>query len=173
MATKTTRGSSKRTRRKATPKTEKPTGRPRKELDGDLVEEMASQFFTTAEIAARMDCSKDTIERRTADRKAKGANLGTGSLKRRLFEIAMGDDLRAAVPALIYLTKNFAGMSNANEVHLTGANGGPIQTIDQADVDLSLLRKEDLIALRDIYARAAEATAARRDHEGTGEAQPN
>ena len=99
------------------------TGRPRKQVDATLVEELAKIMASRAEIAAIARCSVSTLDRHF-DAAIKRGNLhAKGSLRRRQFEIAMAGN----VTMLIWLGKQYLGQVEKQE--LTGTDGGPIETV--------------------------------------------
>jgi hypothetical protein len=79
--------------------------RPRKPIDEDQVERLASLHCTTQEIATVFDCSTDTIERRFAATLAKGRAEGKISLRRAQFRAA----LKGNVTMQIWLGKQLLG----------------------------------------------------------------
>lgn len=66
------------------------TGRPKKDVDPKKVKKLAGFGLSTAEIAAVLDVSKDTIERRFKDMLKDGREHRNGSLRRKQYEVAMG-----------------------------------------------------------------------------------
>jgi hypothetical protein len=86
--------------------------RPRLEIDEDQVFQMASFGLTIPEIAAVLQCSHDTLERRFLDVIAEGKELCRGSLRRKQYELAMAGN----VTALIWLGKNLLGQTDKTEV---------------------------------------------------------
>lgn len=85
------------------PTTVKKTGRPRKVLSPKKVAQLASFGLSTAEIAAALDCSADTIQRNYADVLKSGREKRNGSLRRKQYEIAMAGN----ATMLIWLGKQF------------------------------------------------------------------
>jgi AraC-like DNA-binding protein len=69
----------------------KKTGRPRAKVDAAQVEELASIFCSLAEIAAVVNCSVSTIQRRFAQAVEKGRERGKESLKRAQWKKAVTD----------------------------------------------------------------------------------
>ena len=90
-------------------------GRPKIELNWNRFAELCEHQDTLAGIAAAFDCSEDTIERRAkeyfghtfADVSADLRQVGTTSLRRKQYEIAMAGDLRM----LIHLGKHWPGQA--------------------------------------------------------------
>lgn len=85
----------------------KHVGRPRKKLDEDELLKLARDDCTISEIAARLGCHVDTIfsNARYTELLHKGREEGNASLKRRMFEIALGGN----VTMLIWLSKQRLG----------------------------------------------------------------
>lgn len=75
--------------------------RPKLEIDEEQVYELSKIQCTTAEMAAVLDCSPDTLERRFAAIMKRGREEGKKSLKRKQYEVAMGGN----VTMLIWLGK--------------------------------------------------------------------
>lgn len=81
--------------------------RPLKQIDPKLVRRLAGHGLTTAEIAATLDCSVDTLDRRFAAEIKGGRERMTSSLKRKQFMVAM----KGNVGMLIWLGKQYLGQS--------------------------------------------------------------
>lgn len=64
-------------------------GRPRKKIDAKLVERLAMIDCSVEEIAAVVECSTDTLQRRFAAVMAKGRAQGKTSLRRAQFRLAL------------------------------------------------------------------------------------
>ena len=79
-------------------------GRPKKDIDPNIVGELASILCTMNEIAAVVGCSVDTLERRFADIIKNGRENGKQSLRRKQWKLA---DTSAAMA--IFLGKNYLG----------------------------------------------------------------
>lgn len=79
--------------------------RPKKDIDPEQVRKLAAIQCTTAEMAAVLGCSSDTLERRFAAIIKEGRETGKMSLKRKQYEIAMGGN----TAMLIWLGKNILG----------------------------------------------------------------
>jgi hypothetical protein len=87
-------------------------GRPLKQIDPKAVEALASCGCTPEEISAKLDCSRDTIDRRFADVLKKGQAIGRTSLRGKQFDLAMkGNTLM-----LIWLGKNLLGQTDKLEL---------------------------------------------------------
>ncbi len=63
--------------------------RPKKEINEEQVKQLAAINCSYAEMAAVLDCSEDTLERRFAGAIQKGRASGRMSLKRKQYEMAM------------------------------------------------------------------------------------
>lgn len=79
--------------------------RPKKKIDEELLFKLASINCSHAEMAAVLDCSSDTLERRYAAVIEKGRQQGRMSLKRKQYEMAMAGN----VTMLIWLGKQNLG----------------------------------------------------------------
>lgn len=84
------------------------TGRPKKEISEKQVYELAKIQCTMIEMAAVVDCSVDTLERRFADVIKRGKENGKSSLRRLQFQMAEKN------PAMcIWLGKQYLGQRDA------------------------------------------------------------
>lgn len=110
-AKKTARKVTKKAARKVAKKTVNKGGRPKKEVDARLVEQLASIGCTMGEIAAAADCSVDTLERRFADVIAKGQENGKTRLRKKQIEVALAGN----VSMLIWLGKQMLGQAEKVE----------------------------------------------------------
>jgi DNA-binding transcriptional MocR family regulator len=81
--------------------------RPQKQIDPKLVKRLACAGLTIAEIAATLECSHDTIQRRFASELKDGRERMTSSLKRKQFAVAM----KGNVGMLIWLGKQYLGQT--------------------------------------------------------------
>lgn len=97
--------------------------RPRKEVDEEKLELLASFGLTTREIAAVLDVSPDTIERNYAETLAWGVNKCRASLKRKQWEMAMAGN----VTMLIWLGKQMLGQKDRVDYGVGAGDGGPLQ----------------------------------------------
>ncbi len=114
----------KKTRKKAVKP--KKTGRPKKEIDARQVVKLARINCSYAEMAAVLDCSASTLKRRFGPAIKRGRELGTSSLKRKQYIVAM----RGHVGMLIWLGKNMLGQTDRQV--LTVAGDLPTLTIKRA-----------------------------------------
>lgn len=87
--------------------------RPRKRVDPKKVKQLAGLGLCTAEIAAVLDVSHDTIERRYKDVLRAGRERRNASLRRKQFEVAMAGN----PTMLIWLGKQHLEQADAVEVH--------------------------------------------------------
>jgi len=85
--------------------------RPRKKIDKDLVRKLAGIQCTNEEIAAVLNCSADTLERRFAGVIKEGRANGRQSLKRAQYKKAMEGN----PTMLIWLGKQFLGQRDQPE----------------------------------------------------------
>lgn len=86
----------------------KKNGRPKKKIDVEMVEKLATIHCSVKEIADIMGCHPDTIRNRFADIIAKGKAHGKMSVRRKMLETAM----TGSPVMLIWLSKNWLGMSD-------------------------------------------------------------
>jgi hypothetical protein len=86
-------------------------GRPQLEIDGEKVKKLASMGLTVPEIAAVLECSKRTLERRFDASIKEGRERLNASLKRKQFQVAM----RGNPALLIWLGKQYLGQSDKLE----------------------------------------------------------
>lgn len=82
--------------------------RPRKVLDREMVVKLAAMFCTVDEIAACLEVSKDTIERRCKAELESGRQKGKASLRRKQYALAMDGDR----VMLIWLGKQYLGQKD-------------------------------------------------------------
>ncbi len=79
--------------------------RPLKQIDENQVKQLAAINCSYAEMAAVLDCNESTLTRRFAQAIQKGREHGRMSLKRKMFETAMGGN----VTMMIWLSKQMLG----------------------------------------------------------------
>ena len=89
----------------------KKTGRPLKQIDEELVYDLASIHCTMKEIAAICDCSVQTLENRFLDLIQKGREEGKASLRRRQYALAEKNPAMA-----IWLGKQLLGQREPKDV---------------------------------------------------------
>jgi AraC-like DNA-binding protein len=85
--------------------------RPRKEIDEDLVFNLASLGCTMSEIAACCNCSRDLLQDRFAALIKEGHENRNCSLRRKQFEVAMNGNSAL----LIWLGKQYLGQAEKIE----------------------------------------------------------
>jgi hypothetical protein len=101
--------------------------RPRKTIDKDKLKQLAALGLTSAEMAAFLDCSKDTLERRYKPAMETGRQMRNASLRRKQYEVA----LTGNPTMLIWLGKQFLGQKDQVE-----HSGDIDSTIHHVVVDL-------------------------------------
>lgn len=82
--------------------------RPRKEVDAEMLFRLASVGLTTAEIAAVLEVSPDTLERNYKEDMAEGKEKCKASIRRKQFELAMAGN----PTMLVWLGKNLLGQTD-------------------------------------------------------------
>jgi len=109
----------------------KSMGRPKKDLDEDVIANLSQIGCTQEEIGAVVGISARTLQRRYADLVAENKNKGKASLRKKLWEKALKGDPKL----LIWLSKNELNM--VDKIHTT-ATVEPLPLIIEAkaeDVD--------------------------------------
>ena len=91
--------------------------RPKKNVDRKMVQALAERLLTTSEIAAVLEVSPDTHERRYHNDLIRGKEKGKASLRRKQYEVAMDGN----ITALIWLGKNMLGQKD--QVDVSGSLG--------------------------------------------------
>lgn len=112
--------------------------RPRKKIDPEQVRKLAAIQCTTAEMAAVLNCSSDTLERRFAAILKEGRANGCMSLKRKQYELAMSGN----VGMLIWLGKQHLGQYEKRIIEASLTNGNP----EQKPVEEAKARVANLVA---------------------------
>lgn len=87
-------------------------GRPKKEIDEKLLEQLASIQCSLAEMASIMDCHPDTLRDNFSTVIDKGRESGKMSLRRKQFSVALSGN----VTMLIWLGKQYLGQDDKNPV---------------------------------------------------------
>lgn len=82
--------------------------RPRKKIDLAQLKQLAAIGLSSAEMAAVLDCSKDTLERRHMATIETGRQMRNASLKRKQYEVATGGN----PTMLIWLGKQYLGQKD-------------------------------------------------------------
>ena len=91
----------------------KSIGRPKKEIDSDVIAKLSQIGCTQEEIGSVVGISARQLQRRYADLVAENKNIGKASLRKKLWEKALkGND-----KLLIWLSKNELNM--VDKVHTT------------------------------------------------------
>ena len=88
-------------------------GRPKKELDKDVIAKLSQIGCTQEEIGSVVGISARTLQRRYADLVAENKNIGKASLRKKLWEKALKGDPKL----LIWLSKQELGMQD--RIHTT------------------------------------------------------
>ena len=91
----------------------KSIGRPKKELDEDVIAKLSQIGCTQEEIGSVVGISARTLQRRYADLVAENKNIGRASLRKKLWERALKGDPKL----LIWLSKNELNM--VDKIHTT------------------------------------------------------
>ena len=94
-------------------KESKSIGRPKKELDKDVIAKLSQIGCTQEEIGSVLGISARTLQRRYADLVAENKNIGRASLRKKLWERALKGDPKL----LIWLSKNELNM--VDKIHTT------------------------------------------------------
>ena len=94
-------------------KESKSIGRPKKELDKDVIAKLSQIGCTQEEIGSVVGISARTLQRRFADLVAENKNIGKASLRKKLWEKALKGDPKL----LIWLSKNELNM--VDKIHTT------------------------------------------------------
>ena len=90
-------------------------GRPKKQLDKDVIAKLSQIGCTQEEIGSVVGISARTLQRRYADLVAENKNIGKASLRKKLWEKALKGDPKL----LIWLSKNELNM--VDKIHTTQA----------------------------------------------------
>lgn len=96
------------------------------QIDPVQVEFMAGRGATTEEIAAKLGCSKDTLERRFAAALQKGRMDCTMSLRGKQYELAMDGN----ATMLVWLGKQLLGQMDKTDIT---SDGKPIKAYGLVD----------------------------------------
>ena len=91
----------------------KSIGRPKKEIDADVIAKLSQIGCTQEEIGSVVGISARQLQRRYADLVAENKNKGKASLRKRMWERALKGDPKM----LIWLSKNYLNM--VDKVHTT------------------------------------------------------
>jgi hypothetical protein len=85
--------------------------RPKKKIDPEQVQKLAAINCSYAEIGAIVGCDSSTLTRRFAQDIEKGREIGKSSLKRKMWDIAMNNN----VTMCIWLSKQMLGYTDKVE----------------------------------------------------------
>lgn len=106
-------------------------GRPKKNIDPEVVEKLASIMCTMNEIATFVGCSVDTLERRFADVIKRGQEKGRTSLRR--FQYLAAE--KGNTTMLIWLGKQWLNQKDKQEIEQTTQhNISPVDLKELADL---------------------------------------
>lgn len=112
--------------------------RPRKTIEitpEQFVETLAAKQCTKLEIAAKMNISIDTFDRRYAEIYDRGRQVGRSKLREKLFDTALAGNSQV----LIFCSKSILGLKETSAMELSGPDGQPIQTESNARERLTSL----------------------------------
>jgi hypothetical protein len=113
-------------------------GRPQKKIDPSQVQALAAIGCTVAEIAATLDCSKDTLERRFAAFIEKGRERMKMSLRRHQIKAAE----KGNATMLIWLGKQYLGQRDRVDVDVKDARARAEAAIEGMIRDAKITRAE-------------------------------
>jgi IS30 family transposase len=114
-------------------------GRPKANVDPDLVEKLASIGCSIKEIAAACNCHPDTIRDNFSTEITKGQENGKTRLRKKQIEVALAGN----VSMLIFLGKNMLGQSDKVETITENTH-----TVKKADITPELIDEIQRIAER-------------------------
>jgi hypothetical protein len=106
----------------------KSIGRPKKELDEDIIAKLSQIGCTQEEIGSVVGISARQLQRRYADLVADNKNKGKASLRKKMWEKALKGDPKM----LIWLSKNYLNM--VDKVHTTSTTE-PLPLIIEAKAE--------------------------------------
>ena len=89
-------------------KESKSIGRPKKELDKDVIAKLSQIGCTQEEIGSVVGISARTLQRRFSDLVEENKNIGKASLRKRMWASA----LKGNPNMMIWLSKNYLGMKD-------------------------------------------------------------
>jgi hypothetical protein len=104
--------------------------RPRKKIDPAMVKAFAQRGAKTTEIAAVMECSTDTHERRFAAELSKGR----ADLRMSLREWQIQAAKKGNVTMQIWLGKQYLDQKDRASHELSGPDGRPVETLSRTEV---------------------------------------
>ena len=91
--------------------------RPRKKIDKEKLKQLAAIGLSSGEMAAVLDCSIDTLERRYMAVMETGRQMRNASLKRKQYELATNGN----ATMLIWLGKQYLGQQDNSKRRPRGA----------------------------------------------------
>tara|TARA_B110000438_G_C15607292_1_gene560675 strand:+ start:32 stop:400 length:369 start_codon:yes stop_codon:yes gene_type:complete len=83
-------------------------GRPKKELDKDIIANLSQIGCTQEEIGSVVGISARTLQRRYADLVEENKNIGKASLRKRMWKAALNGNPNM----MVWLSKNYLGMKD-------------------------------------------------------------
>ena len=83
-------------------------GRPKKELDKDVIAKLSQIGCTQEEIGSVLGISARTLQRRYADLVEENKNIGKASLRKRMWKAALNGNPNM----MVWLSKNYLGMKD-------------------------------------------------------------
>lgn len=140
------------------------TGRPRKEIDLDLIEKLATIHCTIEEISAIVGCNPDTIYARMKEDESfselieKARSNGKASLRRLQWAAAQKGDRTM----LVWLGKQLLGQRDFNRWEVANAPG---ETFKTETTDLKALSDDDLKNLEAILSKTTSTAEPKTDDE--------
>ena len=112
--------------------------RPKKKIEispEQYVSDLASLQCSKVEVAARLNISVDSLDRRYAAEYEKGRQLGRSKLREKLYQTALSGN----VAVMIFMAKSVLGLRETQSLELSGPAGSPISINDARQHLASLL----------------------------------
>jgi hypothetical protein len=157
-----------------------PTFEPSAEQRGQ-VKVMAGYGIKHDDIAYALKIDPKTLRKYFRTELDEGMALANVNIGRSLYEMAVGrpaqvdqagvvvrEELKPDKSAAIFLGKTRLGLRETSRVEHTGADGGPINTID---IDLSVLTDEELTLFMQLYEKARRRARDALEAEGAPAAE--
>jgi hypothetical protein len=135
--------------------------RPKKVIDPETVEKLASMGLSAELIAAVLDCTHHTIERRFGPILKKGRQKRDSRLWIKLYQEAMGTPCNTAIA--IFLAKNWLGMQDRPEI--------VINNVQQNSV-MASIPEDRLLQYRRLVLEFTESEAAAAKQQQAPELPP-
>ena len=142
-----------------------PAGRPRKKIElkpETVITHLAQIHCSKTEISKILGISVDTFDRHYAELYDKERVTGKTRLRKAMMHCALQD---GNVTMMIWLAKNYLGMTDKTSMELTGRDGGPVAT-----TNLNALSNDELHQLELLVAKTATEPGV--DPVGTRQAKP-